>query len=94
MQVKRRTKKSSSDASLEGQLLLAMPNMTDKRFQRSVIYMCTHSSDGAMGLIINQKASGVTFPGLMKHRVARHDRDHRAADHADLQFVRKRLLVA
>lgn len=66
MQVKRRTKKSSSDASLEGQLLLAMPNMTDKRFQRSVIYMCTHSSDGAMGLIINQKASGVTFPGLMK----------------------------
>lgn len=47
-------------------MLLAMPNMTDKRFQRSVIYMCSHTPDSAMGLIINQRANGVTFPGLLK----------------------------
>jgi Uncharacterized ACR, COG1678 len=33
---------------LGGQLLVAMPQMTDKRFARSVIYVCTHSADGAM----------------------------------------------
>lgn len=43
-----------------------MPNMTDKRFRRSVIYMCTHSSDGAMGIIVNQRATGVSFPELLK----------------------------
>lgn len=40
--------------SLEGQFLLAMPNMHDERFHRSVIYMCAHSPEGAMGFIINQ----------------------------------------
>lgn len=66
MKPKRRAKKGPSEGSLEGQLLLAMPNMSDKRFQRSVIYMCSHSPDGAMGLIINQRAHGVTLPGLLK----------------------------
>ncbi len=66
MKPKRRSKKSPSEGSLEGQLLLAMPNMSDKRFQRSVIFMCRHSAAGAMGLIINQRATGVTFPGLLK----------------------------
>lgn len=56
----------SSDASyLNGQLLIAMPGMTDKRFARSVIYMCLHSSEGAMGLIINQRAPNVTFTSLL-----------------------------
>ncbi|MFM9940654.1 MAG: YqgE/AlgH family protein [Hyphomicrobiaceae bacterium] len=66
MKPKRRSRKSPGEGSLEGQLLLAMPNMTDKRFQRSVIYMCSHTPDSAMGLIINQRANGVTFPGLLK----------------------------
>lgn len=66
MKQKRRAKKGASEGSLEGQLLLAMPNMSDKRFQRSVIYMCRHTADGAMGLIINQRASGVTLPGLLR----------------------------
>ena len=48
--------KSRSDGYLDGQLLVAMPIMTDKRFARSVIYMCAHSAEGAMGLIINQRA--------------------------------------
>jgi len=66
MKPSRRSSKKRDPSSLEGQLLLAMPNMTDKRFRRSVIYMCSHSSEGAMGLIINQRATGVTFPGLLQ----------------------------
>jgi putative transcriptional regulator len=50
---------------LDGQLLLAMPNMTDPRFDRSVIYMCSHSEEGAMGLVINNCAVNIDFPGLL-----------------------------
>ena len=39
--------------------------MTDKRFARSVIYMCAHSVQGAMGLIVNQRAPHITFPELL-----------------------------
>jgi putative transcriptional regulator len=51
---------------LDGHLLLAMPSMTDPRFHRAVIYMCAHSSDGAMGIIINQRASHITFGKLLE----------------------------
>lgn len=51
---------------LEGQLLIAMPTMQDRRFQRSVIYMCAHSSEGAMGLIINQRADHISAPDLLQ----------------------------
>ena len=52
-------KKGGPDAlsSLEGQLLVAMPSMSDRRFSRSVIYVCAHSDEGAMGLIVNQRAN-------------------------------------
>jgi putative transcriptional regulator len=50
---------------LDGQLLIAMPQMTDKRFARSVIYLCTHSAEGAMGLIVNQRAKNISFPQLL-----------------------------
>lgn len=50
---------------LDGQLLVAMPLMTDTRFARSVIYLCAHSEDGAMGLIINQTAPNISFPDLL-----------------------------
>jgi putative transcriptional regulator len=59
-------RKGPSTTYLEGQLLIAMPIMTDKRFARSVIYMCAHSAEGAMGLIINQRASHITFPTLLQ----------------------------
>lgn len=75
MKANRRTRKGPAESSLEGQLLLAMPNMSDKRFQRSVIYMCSHSSDGAMGLIINQRAEGITFPSLLKQLKIVEDED-------------------
>jgi putative transcriptional regulator len=50
---------------LDGQFLLAMPGMADSRFTRSVVYICAHSPDGAMGLIINQPARKITFPDLL-----------------------------
>jgi putative transcriptional regulator len=59
-------RRASAEGYLDGQLLIAMPVMTDPRFARSVIYMCAHSEDGAMGLIINQRASHISFPDLLE----------------------------
>jgi len=64
--VRRRGLSEGSDIKLEGQLLIAMPAMSDRRFQRSVIYMCAHSSEGAMGLVINQRANHITAPDLLE----------------------------
>jgi putative transcriptional regulator len=62
-------KKTASDPPkrgyLDGQMLIAMPSMRDERFSRSVIYVCAHSSEGAMGIIVNQLASNVNFPDLL-----------------------------
>ena len=55
-----------SDGYLDGQLLIAMPAMTDSRFHRAVIYMCAHSAEGAMGLVINQRAPHITLPRLLE----------------------------
>lgn len=53
------------DAFLDGQLLVAMPGMSDNRFTRSVIYVCAHSEEGAMGIILNRPARKVTFSELL-----------------------------
>ena len=53
-------------AYLTGQLLIAMPGMQDPRFARSVICLCSHSSEGAMGLVLNQPIKGLTFDSLLK----------------------------
>ncbi len=66
MKVKGRTRKGGPASSFEGQLLIAMPAMADKRFARSVIYVCAHSAEGAMGLIINQRAPNINFPDLLE----------------------------
>jgi putative transcriptional regulator len=50
---------------LDGQMLIAMPSMGDERFARAVIYMCAHSADGAMGIIVNQPAAHVSFSDLL-----------------------------
>ena len=50
---------------LTGSLLLAMPQMRDDRFIRSVVYVCAHTSDGAMGLVINKIVESVNFPELL-----------------------------
>jgi len=61
----RKSRKSNS-GYLDGQLLVAMPAMTDTRFARSVIYLCAHSAEGAMGLIINQEAPHISFVELLE----------------------------
>ena len=50
---------------LDGQMLIATPTMQDERFARSVIYMCAHSSEGAMGIVVNQPAGHISFPDLL-----------------------------
>ncbi|MGD9543217.1 MAG: YqgE/AlgH family protein [Methylocystis sp.] len=50
---------------LDGQLLIAMPSMLDQRFARSVIYLCAHSEEGAMGIVVNQPARVRNFPDLL-----------------------------
>ena len=50
---------------LDGQLLVAMPGMGDLRFERSVIFLCAHSADGAMGLIVNKPAPELSFADLL-----------------------------
>lgn len=51
---------------LTGQLLVAMPSMQDKRFTRTVICMCAHSDDGAMGLVLNRPLPKLQFDDLLK----------------------------
>src|SRR5215212_8824680 len=50
---------------LDGQMLIASPGMQDERFSRSLIYMCAHSSEGAMGIVVNQPAPNISFPDLL-----------------------------
>ena len=46
---------------LTGQLLIAMPQMEDRRFVKTVIYLCAHTADGAMGLVVNKLMDNVNF---------------------------------
>jgi len=60
-----RRRKGQEDLFLDGQMLVAMPSMGDSRFARAVIYLCAHSPDGAMGIVINQPAKRIRFPDLL-----------------------------
>ncbi|MEE8445989.1 MAG: YqgE/AlgH family protein, partial [Alphaproteobacteria bacterium] len=51
---------------LTGELLVAMPQMQDPRFARTVIYVCAHTADGAMGLVINRLVDSVSLPDLLE----------------------------
>ena len=51
---------------LTGQLLIAMPQMTDPRFEHSVVFMCAHTADGAMGLVVNKLVSSLSFTDLLR----------------------------
>ncbi|MDH3475890.1 MAG: YqgE/AlgH family protein, partial [Rhodospirillales bacterium] len=46
-------------------LIVAMPNMLDPRFTRTVIYLCAHNEDAAMGLVVNRLIGSITFPDLL-----------------------------
>lgn len=52
---------------LTGKILAAMPGLGDQRFDRSVILICSHSDDGAMGLIVNKPVQDMSFAGLLEH---------------------------
>ena len=52
--------------SLTGQLLIAMPQMEDPRFSRSVVFMCAHNAEGAMGLVVNKTVEQPSVGELLK----------------------------
>ncbi|MEM9441385.1 MAG: YqgE/AlgH family protein [Pseudomonadota bacterium] len=58
---------TQSEISLSGQLLVAMPHMEDPRFARTVVYVCAHSDDGAMGLVVNRLIDSMRFDALLDH---------------------------
>ena len=47
--------------SLKGKLLISMPGMTDTTFHESLVFLCAHGTEGAMGLIINKPMAGLNF---------------------------------
>jgi len=62
---KSQPRKVSKRGYLDGQMLIAMPSMGDDRFARSVIYVCAHSTEGAMGIVVNQPAPHISFADLL-----------------------------
>ena len=54
------------ESGVTGKLLIAMPGMRDPRFARTVVYMCAHSLEGAMGLVINRALESLTFSDLLE----------------------------
>ena len=92
---KRLTGKAPGRGYLDGQFLIAMPGMKDDRFTRSVIYICAHSDEGAMGLIINQTQQ-MLFPDLLVQlgimneqeaiRLPAHARDQPSRAQRDVQL--------
>ena len=57
---------TTDSIDLSGKLLIAMPGMGDPRFEKSVIFMCAHSNDGSMGLIVNKPASDLKLKDLLE----------------------------
>lgn len=51
---------------LDGQMLIAMPGIGDPRFDRTLIYVCAHSEEGAMGIVVNKAADNIDFPELLE----------------------------
>ncbi|MEM9044043.1 MAG: YqgE/AlgH family protein [Pseudomonadota bacterium] len=60
---------------LDGHLLIAMPGMSDPRFHRTLIYLCAHSPDGAMGLIVNKPAETLKVSDLYERLDIAHGSD-------------------
>ena len=55
----------SARGYLDGQMLIASPSMSDDRFAKTLVYICAHSAEGAMGIVVNQPASNIKFPDLL-----------------------------
>lgn len=57
---------ADAESYLTGQFLIAMPGMPDDRFQQTVIYVCAHGPEGAMGLVVNKPMESISFPDLLE----------------------------
>lgn len=53
------------ETSLAGQVLIAMPGLADPEFSQSVVYLCAHSNEGAMGIIVNRPIAKPSFADLL-----------------------------
>lgn len=62
---KKKARRTSRRGYLDGQMLIAMPAVQEGPFTRSVIYVCAHSTEGAMGIIVNHPAPNINFPDLL-----------------------------
>jgi len=60
------TLETDGEGFLSGQLLVAMPSADDNNFAGSVVYVCAHSSEGAMGIVINRPAEHLSFVDLLQ----------------------------
>jgi putative transcriptional regulator len=67
---------------LTGQMLIAMPGVHDVRFNESVVFIVSHTSNGAMGLLVNKPVSNITFSDLLR-QLSIHTRGH---SHQPIQF--------
>lgn len=57
---------ATDQLDLTGKILIAMPGMGDPRFAHSLVFLCAHSADGAMGLIVNKTMGKMTFSDLLE----------------------------
>lgn len=57
---------ATDQLDLTGKILIAMPGMGDPRFAHSIVFLCAHSTDGAMGLIVNKTMGQMTFSDLLE----------------------------
>jgi putative transcriptional regulator len=87
---KAKTGATVDEGFLDGKLLLAMPSMSDPRFHRAVIYMCAHSADGAMGIVINHPAPSISFANLLEQLGIISDDDE---DSASIQLPVKDMII-
>ena len=62
----KRKEQKPTGGYLEGTVLIAMPNMPDPKFEQAVVFLCAHSKQGAMGLVLNKVVSNITFVDLLK----------------------------
>ncbi len=58
---------------LEGRILIAMPTMSDPRFKKTIILLCTHNEEGAMGIVLNKNMEAFTFGSLLEQLEIQHD---------------------
>lgn len=65
MNLEKASRRRSARSFLDGKVLIAMPTMRDARFARTLVYVCAHSKEGAMGIVLNQPADRIRFSELL-----------------------------